>query len=56
MAEKFDNMDSSKLKDPLSYISKDVQNSIFLSLPTADEISKNITKLVNKNSCSYDLV
>ena len=39
MAQKFDNMDSSKLKDPLSYISKDVQNSIFLSLPTADEIS-----------------
>ena len=56
MAQKFDNMDSSKLRNPLSYISKDVQNSIFLSLPTADEISKIITKLVNKNSCSYDLV
>ena len=56
MAQKFDNMDSSKLKDPLSYISKDVQNSIFLSLPKAEEISKNISKLVNKNSCSYDLV
>ena len=56
MAQKFDNMDSSKLRDPLSYISKDVQNSIFLSLPKAEEISKNISKLVSKNSCSYDLV
>ena len=49
-------MDSTRLKDPLSYISKEVQNSIFLSLPTAQEISKNISKLVNKNSCGYDHV
>ena len=56
MAQKFDDMDSIKLKDPLSYISKEVQNSIFLSLPTAQEISKNITKLINKDSCGYDLV
>ena len=56
MAQKFDNLDSNKLKDPLSYISNEVQNSIFLSLPTAQEISKNITKLINKDSCGYDLV
>ena len=56
MAQKFEDMDSTRLKDPLSYISKEVQNSIFLSLPTAQEISKNISKLVNKNSCGYDHV
>ena len=56
MAKEFDNMDSSRIKDPLSYISKDVQNSIFLTLPTAQEISKNISKLINKNSCGYDHV
>ena len=56
MAQKFDVMDHTKLKDPLSYISKEVQNSIFLSLPSADEISKNISKLINKNSCGYDNV
>ena len=38
MAKEFDKMDSTKLKDPLSYITKDVQNSIFLSLLTAHEI------------------
>ena len=56
MAQKFDDIDSTRLKDPLSYISKQVQNSIFLSLPTAQEISKNISRLINKNSCGYDLV
>ena len=45
MAQNFDNMDSSKLRDPLSYISKDIQNSIFLSLPKAEEISKNQSRL-----------
>ena len=38
MAQKFDDIDSSCLKDPLSYISKDVKNSLFLSLPTSHEI------------------
>ena len=56
MAQEFDNLDGSKVKDPLSYISKEVKNSIFLSLPKAEEISKNITRLLNKNSCGYDLV
>ena len=44
MAQKFDNIDSNKLKDPLSYISKDVQNSIFLSLPTAANCTRNFKK------------
>ena len=56
MAQEFDNLEPGKRKDPLSYISKDVQNSIFLSLPKASEISKNIVKLLDKNSCGYDLV
>ena len=45
MAKEFDNMDSTRLKDPLSYVSKEVQNSIFLTLPTAQEISKKKTFL-----------
>ena len=56
MAQKFDNIDSSRLKNPLSYISKNVQNSLFLHAPTCDEISKDIDKLVDSSSCSYDLV
>ena len=56
MAQKFDNIDNSRLKDPLSYISKDVQNSLFLHAPNSDEISKDINKLADTNSCSYDLV
>ena len=51
MARKFDEMDGSRLRDPLSYISKDVKNSLFLSLPNSHEISKIISKLdVNKSS------
>ena len=56
MAQKFDNLDNSRLKDPLSYISKDVQNSLFLHVPNSDEIAKDINKLADTNSCSYDLV
>ena len=48
MAEKFDNLDNSRLKDPLSYISKDVQNSLFLHVPNSDEITKDI-KLADTN-------
>ena len=51
MAQKFDKMDGTRLRDPLSYISKDVKNSLFLSLPNSHEISKIISKLdVNKSS------
>ena len=48
---KFNKMDGTCLRDPLSYISKDVKNSLFLSLPNSHEISKIISKLdVNKSS------
>ena len=50
MAQKFDDISSSRLKDPLSYISKDVKNSLFLSLPTSHEISKIISKSNEKKS------
>ena len=50
MALKFDDIDRSRLKDPLSYISKDVKNSLFLSLPTSHEISKIISKSNEKKS------
>ena len=50
MAQKFDDIDRSRLKDPLSYISKDVKNSLFLSLPTSHEISKIISKSNEKKS------
>ena len=33
-----------------------MQNSLFLHAPTCDEISKDIDKLADTNSCSYDLV
>ena len=50
MAQKFDDINSSRLKDPLSYISKDVKNSLFLSLPTSHEISKIISNSNEKKS------
>ena len=51
MAQKFNEMNGTRLRDPLSYISKDVKNSLFLSLPNSHEISKIISKLdVNKSS------
>ena len=50
MAQKFDDINSSRLKDPLSYISKDVKNSLFLSLPTSHEISKIILNSNEKKS------
>ena len=40
MAQKFDNLDSNKLKDPLSYISNDVQNSIFYRYPLPKKFQK----------------
>ena len=50
MAEKIDAIGSDRLKDPLSYISNDVKNSLFLSIPKAHEISKIISKLDEKKS------
>ena len=57
MAQKFDGIDSSRLKNPLSYLSSDVKNSLFLSLPTAHEIAKIIRKLdVKQGGVSIHIV
>ena len=56
LAKKFDDMKSIRLKDHLSYISKNVQNSLFLLLPNSQEISKIILKLDEKKSCGYDFI
>ena len=50
MAQQIDEIDTNRLKDPLSYISNDVKNSLFLSIPKAHEISKIISKLDEKKS------
>ena len=54
MAQKFDAIDRNRLKNPLSFISKKVQNSLFLYTPNLEEISKDIDKLADSNSSSYD--
>ena len=55
MAQEIEKMDGTRLRDPLSYISKDVKNSLFLSLPNSHEISKIISKL-DTNKSSHGLV
>ena len=56
MAEKYQNMPPSSLKDPLSYIQKKVNNSFVLSGTSAFEISTLIRKLNNKKSSGYDSI
>ena len=55
MSKQFSNLDQSKLKDPLSYISKGVVHSILLSNTNCNEISRLLSKLNNKTSRAYDL-
>ena len=50
MAKKFDDIHSSRLKDPINFIQKEVENSILLSSTNSHEISKLLTKLNNKAS------
>ena len=56
MAEKCQNIPSSCLKDPLSYIKKKVDNSFVLSRTNSYEISTLIRKLNNKKSSGYDCI
>ena len=56
MAQKFDEIGETRLKDPLSYISKDVKSSLFLFIPNAHEISKIIAKLDENKQFGYDLI
>ena len=50
MAQKYENIDPSSLKDPLSFIKKHVDNSFVLSQTSTFEISNLIDKLNNKKS------
>ena len=56
MSKKFLELDQSMLKDPLSFISKEVTNSILLCSTNCLEISKLLSKLNNKSSSAYDLI
>ena len=50
MAKKFSTLDQSRLKDPLSYISKEMKNSFLLSKTNCSEISNLFYKLNGKKS------
>ena len=56
MSKKFSDLDPSKLKDPLSFISKKMVNSIILSDTNCNEISRLLSQLNSKTSSAYDLV
>ena len=50
MAKKFSTIDQSRLKDPLSYISKEIKNTFLLSKTNCHEISTLFYKLNGKKS------
>ena len=56
MAEKFDDIDPNRLKDPLEYMKEEVRNSFVLSPTSTYEMHTLIDKLNNKKSSSYDLI
>ena len=43
-------------RDPLSYIKKNVDSSLFMSYTSASEIFECISKLENKKSSGYDCI
>ena len=55
MADKINDRNLSNI-DPLSYITHDVNNSMFLRFTSTYEISERISKLDNKKSSGYDLI
>ena len=50
MAKKFDDIQLSRLKDPIDFINRKVENSFLLSTTDAHEIYMLISKLNNKKS------
>ena len=50
MAKKFSTLDQSRLKDPLSFISKEMNNSFLLFKANSFEISRLFSKLNGKKS------
>ena len=55
MADKIENENLSST-DPLTYIDKEVKNSMYLQYVNTFEISERISKLDNKKSSGYDLI
>ena len=55
MAENIESLNMSA-RDPLSYIKKDVDRSLFLNYTSSVEIFERISKLQNKKSSGYDLI
>ena len=53
-----DNIESQNIatNDPISYVKKDVDKSLFLNYTSSSEISERISKLENKKSSGYDLI
>ena len=47
---------STNTKDPISYIKKNVDKSLFMNFTNSTEISKGIHKLQDKKSSGYDLI
>ena len=57
MANKFDDIDPSRLKDPLSLIKKEENQNSMVMFPTnANEVLTLISKLNNKKSSGYDSI
>ena len=57
MSKKFDNLNPNLLKDPLGFINRPSNIYSMMMFDTDHrETYKLISKLVNKNSCAYDLV
>ena len=57
MAEKFDDpCNENDLKNPLDYISKKINHSIFMHDTDEAEILSLISKLEPKKACGYDLI
>ena len=56
MAEKFNEVDNERLRDPLDYMKNEVKNSFVFSPTSTFEIHTLIDKLNNKKSSGYDLI
>ena len=56
MAEKFDHIDNSRLKDPLDFMKEEVKSSFVLSPTSTYEVHTLIDKVNNKKSSGYDMI
>ncbi len=56
MAQKFNEIEPTRLKDPIKYMKNKVKESFTFFPTNSSEISSLISKLNNKKSSSYDLI